>query len=102
MNKSASFHPALFSVVWAKFLPASLFNFCQNYTLHAYSGTEKMMVFDYVYAGRSQTIKHATISVMPNIPQYKAINFYNSYFDTTLYISVCNLYWNPLLENCSS
>ena len=44
MNKTASFHPALFFLVfWAKFHPARLFstarlfNFCQNSTLHAYS-----------------------------------------------------------------
>ena len=45
MNKTTSFHPALFLVFWAKFQPVRLFRTvrlficCQNSTLYAYLGS---------------------------------------------------------------
>ena len=45
MNKTASCHPAIILVLWAKFLPVCLFRpvrlfiYCQNSTMYAYSGS---------------------------------------------------------------
>ena len=55
MNRNIIFYPALFLVSFAKFLhaclfrTARLFSFCQNYTLHAYSGLRVIRVPSWIF-----------------------------------------------------